>query len=122
MMVSTLKILLVEDEPMWQEGIRALLESSGEANLSHVAEDYEGALVAYAQTMPDVVLLDWNIKGARDGLAVGQALTEQGFPPERIILVSGTDPSAVPANPYHFVPKQRIASSLLDTIRRVTEN
>lgn len=121
-MVSTLKVLLVEDEPMWQEGIRALLEGSGHASLSEIADNYEAALSAFEADTPDLVLLDWNIKGSRDGLQVGHALVEQGFPAKRIILVSGTDPSAIPANPYHFVPKQQIASRLLDTILRVTEN
>lgn len=118
----TLKIMLVEDEVMWQEGIRALLSTRDNWHLVAIADEYEHALSAFSESNPDVVLLDWKIKGEQDGLAVGAALTDRGFPPERVILVSGSDPSLIPDNPYSYVPKHLIGNQLTDMIQRVTQS
>lgn len=117
-----LKILLVEDEPLWQEGIRALVSTVPQGGSVEVADNFETALSLFEEISPDVVLLDWKIKGDKDGLAVGEALEAKGFPPGRMILVSGSHPSLIPENPYHFVPKPMIASQLTDMIERVTKN
>ena len=90
-MESPIRILLVEDEPLWQVGVQACwspipLPTGG------VADDYEDALKAFDEQHPDAVLLDWKIKGDRDGLDVGTRLLDEGIPPERIILISDPSP------------------------------
>ena len=114
---GTVRILLVEDEPLWQQGVDILLSSDPRFDLLEPAEDYETALARFAEIRPDIVLLDWKIKGEQDGLAVGEALLSQGIPPERIVLISGSDPSSIPAHPYLFVPKHRMASELLPLLQ-----
>lgn len=120
--MQEVRILLVEDEPLWQEGIRALISTQTGWTLDGVADDYETAVQLFESVRPDVVLLDWNIKGEQDGLAVGQWLEEHEFSPDRIILVSGSHPSVIPKNPYAFVPKHQIGSLLTEMIQRVTKN
>lgn len=119
-MSETVRILLVEDEPLWQQGIDILLSPDPRLELVAVAEDYEEALRSFQEQRPDVVLLDWKIRGSRDGLDVGNQLVSEGLPPERIILVSGSDPSSIPSHPFLFVPKHRLASELLPLIESVT--
>jgi DNA-binding NarL/FixJ family response regulator len=122
-MESAVRILLVEDEPMWQEGIRALLSTVPGLELVAVAEDYDQALQAFQSQKPNLVLLDWNLKGDRTGLDVGRALEEfHGFSASRIVLVSGNDPSVIPPHAYSAVPKHQIAIKLVDMIQRVTKN
>ncbi len=119
-MSETVRILLVEDEPLWQQGIDILLAAEPRFELADVAEDYDTALARFHEHRPGVVLLDWKIRGPRDGLEVGRQLLEEGFPPERIILVSGSDPSSIPSHPFLFVPKHRLASELLPLLESVT--
>ena len=54
-------ILVVEDEPSIQELIAASLQQAGDRVLR--AETAEEALHAIAETLPDVVLLDWMLPG-----------------------------------------------------------
>ncbi len=121
-MTSPIQILLVEDDPTWQHGIRALLSSEPRFQLVAVADTYDGALQRFHQHKPDLVLLDWQILGEQDGLDVGRALEESGFTTERIILISGADPHTIPENPYLLIPKPHLATELLPTIQTVTKN
>jgi DNA-binding NarL/FixJ family response regulator len=118
----SLRILLVEDEPLWQEGIKALISICDGWEVVAVADEYEAALQAFDATQPDVVLLDWKIRGDKDGLKVGESLVDKGFEPSRIILVTGSHPSLIPDLPYGYVPKQSIGAQLTDTIRSVTKS
>lgn len=107
---------------MWQQGIDILLSSDPRFLLIGVVDHFEAALERFAETRPEVVLLDWKIKGSRDGLEVGSQLLEEGLPPERIILISGSEPSSIPSHPFLFVPKSRIGSELLGLLVSVTIN
>ncbi len=117
---AAVRVLLVEDEPLWQQGIHSLFEADPRFELVGVADAFDTALQAFHQAKPEVVLLDWKIKGAQDGLAVGERLLSEGLPPERIILISGSEPSMIPKHPFLFVPKSRIAGELLPLLESVT--
>lgn len=121
-MSAPVRILLVEDEPLWQQGVEALLDANPRFTLVAVADDYEGALASFERARPEVVLLDWKIRGSRDGLEVGRHLLTQGVPSHRIILISGSEPSSIPGHPFLFVPKSRIAGELLPVLESVTIN
>lgn len=121
-MESPIKVMLVEDEPLWQQGINGLLSADSRFQLVGMADQYETAVQLFRESMPEVVLLDWKIKGAKDGLAVGEFVMQAGLPPERIILISGSEPTSIPAHPFLFVPKSRIASELLPLLESVTIN
>jgi len=121
-MSAPIRILLVEDEPLWQQGVRSLLEADGRFELIGVAESFDEALDEFAEKKPEAVLLDWKIKGSRDGMDVGHKLLEEGLPAERIILISGSDPGMIPAHPFLFVPKSRIGSDLVGLLASVTIN
>lgn len=115
-----IRVLLVEDEPLWQEGIRSLLESNGRYHLVGVAEDFESVLNYFQIFHPQMVLLDWKIRGEQDGLAVGAWLMEQGVPPEHIVLISSSSPSSIPRHPFLHVPKSRLSGDLLPLLESVT--
>ncbi len=111
------KILLVEDEALWQQGIETLLSIEGERfQLVGVADNYDEGLAQFRSHLPDIVLLDWKLNGDKDGLDLGQKLEADGFSPKRIILVSGSPAESIPENPYHYVAKPQIASKLITTI------
>lgn len=126
-MAHAIKILLVEDDPSWQVAVDTLLDtaaadasaSAGNSfDLAAVVDNYDDALAAFARVRPDIVLLDWQIKGGKDGLAVAQTLLEQGFSEQRMILVTGSDPALLPPHRLKLVPKPRIARDLLYAIEQ----
>ena len=117
-----IRILLVEDEIAWQQAIEALVGTVEHWGVVGFADNFPDAMVSFEESKPDVVLLDWQIKGYQDGLAVGEAMVEHGFPVERIILVSGAEQAMIPQHPYGYVPKHLIASRLIPTIQRVTKS
>ncbi|HEY9687063.1 MAG TPA: response regulator [Coleofasciculaceae cyanobacterium] len=121
-MSQPVRILLVEDEPLWQLGIESLLETDPRFELAAVADHFEAAMQAFTEKLPEVVLLDWKLKGTRDGLELGAQLLNSGLPPERIILISGSEASSIPSHPFLFVPKSRIADELLPLLESVTIN
>jgi CheY-like chemotaxis protein len=114
-------ILLVEDEPAWQDGIEALLSGHPPFQLVDKVDNYDAALEAFTRLEPDWVLLDWKIKGERDGLAVGAALVEKGFDPHRIVLISGSPVTSIPKHSFWSVGKAQIASELLPLLENVTK-
>lgn len=117
---TPIRVLLVEDEPLWQEGIKSLLESAPHYVLAGTADDFESALTLFGAQKPQLVLLDWKIKGQRDGLAVGEAMLAQGFRPEQVILISSSSPSSIPSHPFLHIPKSRLAKDLLPLLNAVT--
>lgn len=110
-----IKVLLVEDEPLWQQGIAALIETEPTVQLIGTVDNANDAEVLFDVEKPDVVLVDWKIKGPRDGLDLAKSL-EQHIPPHRIILVTGSPPEQIPPHPYGYVPKSKIAMRLLSRI------
>lgn len=121
-MRNPVKILLIEDEPLWQKAIQDLIAGDSRFEVVAVSDDFVSALAAYEETRPEAVLLDWQIHGLQDGLAVGDAILQKGLPPERIILISGANPSSIPSHPFLYVPKNRIADELLGLLASVTLN
>jgi response regulator of citrate/malate metabolism len=119
---KTLAVLLVEDDPIWQEGIEALLSDHPYLKLAATADNYDEAMAAFERVHPQIVLLDWKIKGQRDGIMVGQALLKKGMSPEQMVVISGSPPSSVPQHPFLSIGKTRIASDLLPLLESVTKN
>lgn len=120
-MQDLVPILLVEDEPNWQQGVEALLSTDSRFQLVGIADHYELATQLFQQVRPQVILLDWKIKGELDGLAVGDWLINQGVQPERIILISGSDYASIPKHPFLFVPKSRLSEELLPLLTSITK-
>lgn len=118
-MQTPVPILLVEDEPMWQQGIETLVSTDERFSLVGVTDHYEAAIESFQTLHPQIVLLDWKIHGQRDGLEVGDWLIKAGVPPEHIVLISGSNPSSIPQHPFLFVPKSRISSELLPLLESI---
>lgn len=110
-----INVLLIEDEPMWQQGLKALLQTEPRIRLVGIVDNADDGEIFFEAEKPDVVLVDWKINGPRDGLELAKWL-ESRMPSERIILVTGSPQEQIPAHPYGYVPKSRIATELLPQI------
>lgn len=68
------RVVLVDDHPVYRDGLRMLLESVDEVDVVAVAEDGLTALEVVERADPDVVVMDVQMPGL-DGIAATRELT-----------------------------------------------
>ena len=73
---SKLRFLIIDDNVHMRRIVRTLLHAFG-SRLVHEAEDGATGLEAFAQFMPDIVLLDWSMP-MLDGLKFAQMVRQPG--------------------------------------------
>ncbi len=101
------KILIVEDEMLIAANISLQLTNFG-YEITGLLPRGEQVLAHIKETAPDIILLDIQLKGELDGIAVGQ-LIQANQPTPIIYLTSNTDDAtferAKTTNPYAFIAK-----------------
>jgi response regulator of citrate/malate metabolism len=113
------RLLLVEDEPMWQQALPMLVEQSQVFKVVAVVPTMNEALKAWVEVAPDGLITDWQLADGDDGLVVAHTLVNEfGLPAARVVLVSGADPASIPSHPFAFVPKPQVAQRLVETLRQ----
>lgn len=85
-----LNILIVEDEPLFANTLKHLIELNPLYVVTDVAEDSAGALAAVAQRRPDLALVDLQLAHGSTGFSVAAKLAEMGIP---CLFTSGKAPS-----------------------------
>jgi DNA-binding NarL/FixJ family response regulator len=70
-----MKILIVEDELIIAEDVRGMLSRMGYEVVGN-AMDYSEAIALLENTTPDLVLLDVNLNGKKDGIDLAQTINE----------------------------------------------
>ena len=108
LMTSTaLRILAVEDDPLLARALRLLVQELG-YELLPVAADADQALRFFQRHKPDLALLDVRLKGAKDGIEVGQMMND--LRPIPLIFVTSfqdreTFERAKAVGPFAFLTK-----------------
>jgi DNA-binding NarL/FixJ family response regulator len=118
-----MKILIVDDHPLFRAGFQAVLEQSSlDAGVSSVSSVNEA--LQTLQRDPDIglVLLDVHLRGD-DGFNALKLIGER-FPTTACIMISGDEQSgvatrAVAAGASGFIPKSFTADEMIDAIRKV---
>jgi DNA-binding NarL/FixJ family response regulator len=85
--VGGVKVLLVDDEPMFLEALTALLEQDGRIDIVGTASGEEAVELA-RERRPDVALVDLSLPGI-DGFELTRKLVETQ-PAPRVVAVSGS--------------------------------
>lgn len=85
-----LNILVVEDEPLFAETLRHLIELNPLYRVTDIAEDRDGAIAAAAARRPDLALVDLQLARGSSGFAVAAKLAEMDIP---CLFTSGKAPS-----------------------------
>ncbi|HYD11275.1 MAG TPA: response regulator [Allosphingosinicella sp.] len=73
-----LRILIVEDEPLFAQTLRHLVELNPLYEVTAVAEDSASALAAVAERTPDIALIDLQLANGTTGFPVAAKLQERG--------------------------------------------
>jgi DNA-binding NarL/FixJ family response regulator len=85
-----ISVLLVDDHPVVVEGLRKVLATAGDIDVTGEANDAASAIERARSLKPDVILLDLRMPGA-SGVHATRRLREQGVTSAVIILTSYGD-------------------------------
>jgi len=114
---NLIRLYIVEDEPLIAETAKMALESYGMKVLG-ISEDYENALQQIQDRQANMVLLDINIQGEKDGVELALTLEKLNIP--YLFVTSQTDPSTLArvkkTKPLGFIVKPFTESGLLSNI------
>lgn len=122
-----IRVLLVDDQPLFRAGVRMLLGSQPDLEFAGEAGNGEEGVRVAAETRPDVVLMDIRMP-VMDGIAATSAIIEDaeraGRTPPRIVVLTTFDldeaaARAIRGGASGFVLKDAEPEFLLAAIRTV---
>ncbi|MBV8982773.1 MAG: response regulator [Acidimicrobiia bacterium] len=118
---SSVRLMLVDDHPMWREAMRASLERKGTAVVVAEADDGEAAVDAALAARPDVVLMDLHLPKLTGTEATSRIV--EAVPGVRVLMLSssGDEPDvveAVRAGAHGYLLKTSTAAEVADAVRR----
>ena len=119
---SLIRVMLVDDHPIVVDGLRNVLENSGEFEVVGQARNGDEAVIVAAQVLPDVIVMDVLMPN-KDGVEACREIIES-LPGTRVImLTTSTDEDAVieamSAGATGYLQKVAGKDRLLATIRDV---
>lgn len=115
---TPLRVMVVDDHPMWRDAVSRDLEAAG-LDVVATASDGPGAVARARATTPDVLVLDLNLPGL-DGVAVTAAVVTHS-PETRILILSSSGEQqhvldAVKAGATGYLVKSASAEELLEAV------
>ncbi len=119
-MTNTIHTLLIDDHPLWREGVNSTLENSEIEIVAEGGSAYE-ALALAQEFLPDIMLLDINIPGG--GFNAAQAVSK-ACPVTKIIMLTFSEAeddvlAALKAGATGYILKGVSGSELRRIIRAV---
>ena len=116
------RVLIVDDHPMWRDGVRSDLESSGGVEVVGEASDGGEAIEVSREVMPDVILMDLQLPQV-SGVDATRAIIED-TPHIKILVLSASAEEAdvleaVKAGASGYLLKSSSSSDLVDAVQRV---
>jgi DNA-binding NarL/FixJ family response regulator len=120
--VAPIRILIVEDHPVFREGLTTIIGSQQYMLLVGQAGDAVEALAEFRRTRPDITLMDVRLPGS-DGIDALIGIRGE-FPQARIIMLTTLDSDggiqrALRAGACAYILKSMPKNELLEVIRSV---
>ena len=117
-----IRVLVVDDHPVWRDGVKADLESSGAIEVVAQATDGGEAIEQAREAMPDVILMDLQLPVVNGAEATRRIVAES--PHIRVLVLSASGEEAdvleaVKAGATGYLLKSATSAELLDAVRRV---
>ncbi|MES2275309.1 MAG: response regulator [Bacteroidota bacterium] len=123
-MQQDISILIIEDDTLWAEGLKDNLADFGFSVVGS-ADSFESAIIALNALSYDIVLLDINLNGRREGIELGKMLSELYRKPFIFITANfdqQTLDQAINAKPSAYLTKPVNPASLYVTIQTAISN
>ncbi len=120
----TTSVMLVDDHPLFRQGLRRVLEAQEGIEVIMEVADGEEALRITKQLMPDVVIMDINLPN-KNGLQVTRAL-KQSAPDVAVIMLTAFHDDeqifhAIRAGAAAYFPKDVTPRRLVEAIKQVSQ-
>ena len=112
-----MRVLIVDDEPVFREAARMVVEMADGFEVAGEAESGDEAIILAKRLRPDLVLIDVKMPGI-DGIETTRRIRELEDPP--LILVMSTHESgnykgpALAAGAGGFIPKASLGMDVLE--------
>lgn len=119
-----IRVLVVDDHPVWRSGVRNDLEGSGLAEVVGEAEDGGQAIELAREVMPEVVLMDLQLPNVSGVDATRQIIADS--PHVKILVLSASAEEAdvleaVKAGASGYLLKSSASHELIDAVTRVRD-
>ncbi|MFL5737096.1 MAG: response regulator [Actinomycetota bacterium] len=117
-----IRIMVVDDHPVWRDGVKGDLEHSGAATVVAEASDGGDAIEQAREAMPDLVLMDLRMPGVSGVDAIRQIVEES--PHIKILVLSASAEEsdvleAVKVGAAGYILKSATSEELVEAVRRV---
>ncbi len=117
-----IRVMVVDDHPMWRDGVRADLERDGTARVVAEASDGGEAIEWARGAMPELVVVDLNLPVV-GGVEATRRIAEE-LPHVRILVLSASGEErdvleAVKAGASGYLLKSATGAEVADAVRRV---
>lgn len=119
-----IRVMVVDDHPVWRDGVRADLEREGLATVVAEASDGGEAIERAREAMPEVVIMDLNLPTVPGVEATRQIVEES--PHVRVLVLSASGEEAdvleaVKAGASGYLLKSATSAEVVDAVRRVRD-
>jgi DNA-binding NarL/FixJ family response regulator len=119
---AEIRVVVVDDHPVWRDGVKADLAGSGLAEVVGEASDGGEAVQAALELIPDVVLMDLQLPTV-SGVEATRRIVEEA-PSIRILVLSASAEEAdvleaVKAGASGYLLKSSSSDEVVDAVRRV---
>ncbi|HEV8650041.1 MAG TPA: response regulator transcription factor [Actinomycetes bacterium] len=114
--------MVVDDHPVWRDGVRGDLEASGKAVVVAEASDGGEAIELASEAMPELVLMDLNLPTVRGVEAIRRIVEESPHVKVLVLSASGEEADvleAVKVGASGYLLKSATSAELADAVARV---
>jgi DNA-binding NarL/FixJ family response regulator len=119
-----IRVMVVDDHPVWRDGVRADLEASGIAEVVAEADDGEEAVATALTAMPEVVLMDLQLPSLPGSEATRRIVEESPHVKVLVLSASGNEDDvleAVKAGASGYLIKSATSDEVVDAVRKVRD-
>lgn len=117
-----IRVMVVDDHPVWRDGLKADLERSGVATVVSESADGGEAIDRAREAMPEVILMDLSLPTVGGVEATRRIVEESPHVKVLVISASGEEADvleAVKAGAAGYLLKSATSGEMADAVRRV---